>query len=185
MKNYVYAAAVAVALLGLFGCGQIEQNNPPPEKQEEGLQTERAETLDGNFIYRLVSEKSHYKEGEPVKIYAELEYIGLEEEATIEHSSSPFLFPMKETTRNYEIDYAVNTIGNQSVLKKGVPLREEIQGSGGYSEQDKETYKEFIKQVMEKNYPTGRYIVSGNAWFREADSQEEHIIHAQIEFAID
>lgn len=184
MRKYFYLAAAVCMLFGLFGCQQTEQNNPPP-KPETDQQTERAETLDGDFIYRLATEKKHYGKGERVKVYAELEYIGPADEITIEHSSSAFLFPMTETTRNYEIDYAVNTIGKQTVLKKGVPLRGELQGSGGYSDQDKKEYKEFMKQIMEMNYPSGHYIVNGNAWFTEAASQKEYSINAQIEFTVD
>ncbi|ARF13068.1 hypothetical protein [Sporosarcina ureae] len=51
-----------------------------------------------------VTEKDRYDEGEDVKKYTKLEYIGEEDEVKITHGSLLFLFAMTETTRNYVIE---------------------------------------------------------------------------------
>ena len=63
---------------------------------------------DGDFVYRLVSEKEKYERGDQVQVYGELEYIGEKDEITIGHAASAFYFPMKELTRDYNISYAMN-----------------------------------------------------------------------------
>ena len=70
--------------------------------------TTTAEVIEGDFIYRLVSEEAQYSEDDMVDVYAELEYIGELDEVTISHAASPFYFPMVEETRDYKIDYAMN-----------------------------------------------------------------------------
>lgn len=184
MKKILYLMFAVFMVFALFSCQQTEPKTELPSEDTFDNQTE-AENKNGDYIYRLVTEKSHYDKGEPVKIYAELEYVGPKEEVVIKHSSSPFLFPMTETTRNYDIAYAVAAVGNETVLKRGVPLRHETTGGGGYSEQDKEEYKEFMKQVMERKYPKGHYIVDGFADFTVDDNQENYKIKAQIEFSTD
>ena len=46
---------------------------------------------DGDFVYRLVSEKEEYGQGDQVQVYGELEYIGEEDEITIGHAASAFI----------------------------------------------------------------------------------------------
>lgn len=41
------------------------------------LKPTRAEETKGDFIYRIITEKGEYYEGEPVHLYAELEYVGI------------------------------------------------------------------------------------------------------------
>lgn len=161
----------------------MENLNQPPKSN--GLNI-KSEIIEGDFIYRLITEKDHYDKGENVKIYAELEYIGKEDEVEILHGGSPFLFPMNETTRKYEVDYAVTLQGLRTVLKKGEQLRQESSGGGGYSEQDNEAYKEFMKKVMDQNYPSGHYVVNGYTNFTLADEDEKnYTIEAQVEFYVE
>lgn len=61
----------------------------------------------GDFVYRLSTEKEEYNGDEPIIIHAELEYVGDQEQIDISHAASPFYFPIKETTRNYDIPYAM------------------------------------------------------------------------------
>lgn len=116
-------------------------------------------------MYRLVSEKPAYAEGEPVKLYAELEYTGSESSVTIFHSASPFYFPMEETTRNYAIAYMMNQPLVSTKLARGKPLREAYVGSGGYGSQDPKPYIEFIQRIGKLDFPTGTYVVNGFADF--------------------
>src|SRR5690606_23577170 len=91
------------------------------------------EIVQDDFIFRLVSEKGQYKEGERVKLYGEIEYTGDKEEVNIHHSSSAILFSIIEETRGYEIGYGVKDIGLSTTLKQGETYREEYEKSGGYS----------------------------------------------------
>lgn len=172
-----------LAVLGVYGCQKTEQVKDINQSPKSDELYKKPEVIKGDFIYRLVTEKEHYDEGENVKIYAELEYIGEEDKVEITHGSSPFLFPMTETTRDYEIAYAVNLPGESTTLKKGEPMRQEYRGGGSYAEHDKEEYKVFMKQ----DFPSGHYIVNGYADFHLADKakdEEKYIIEAQIEFYV-
>ncbi|GKV67370.1 MULTISPECIES: hypothetical protein [Sporosarcina] len=185
-KILIIFLLLTLSSLALFGCQKTEQVKDEERLPEPNELKTTAEVMEGDFIYRLVSEKDHYGEGEDVKIYAELEYIGPENEMEIRHGSSPFLFPMTETTRNYEIEYGVTMAEERTVLKKGEPLRQETRGGGSYSEHDPEEYKEFMKKVMKEDYPSGHYIVDGYASFDTAgDVEKEYLIEAQIEFIVD
>ncbi|SFA78495.1 hypothetical protein SAMN05216312_101468 [Cohnella sp. OV330] len=116
-------------------------------------------------MYRLVSEKPAYAEGERVNLYAELEYTGSESSVTIYHSVSPFYFPMEETTRNYGIAYVMNQPLVPTELAPDKPLREAYVGSGGYGSQDPKAYIEFMQRIGKLDFPTGTYVVNGFADF--------------------
>lgn len=187
-KILIIFTLTILAVLGLYGCQKTERVKDINQSPKSDELYKKSEVIKGDFIYRLVTEKEHYDEGENVKIYAELEYIGEEDQVEITYGSSPFLFPMTETTRDYEIAYAVNLPGNSTILKKGEPMRQEYRGGGGYAEHDKEEYKVFIKQVMKQDFPSGHYIVNGYADFYLADKakdEEKYTIEAQIEFYVE
>ena len=173
----------------LFGCQQNKDDkvdNTP--STTESLET-KAEVTEGEFVYRLVTEKAEYRENEPVKVYAELEYIGNQEEITIAHAASPFHFPMVETTRNYEIFYSMDQPSIATKLIKGEPLRQEYRGGGGYGSQDKKEYIEFMKHIMNQEFPKGHYVVNGFADFdvianEETKQKGNYKIKAQVEFMV-
>lgn len=187
----IATAAVALFFVLLMPLLADQKNVPGlgtvPDTSYEDLNesTTQAEVIEGDFIYRLVTEKSHYDEGEDVKIFAELEYVGLQDQVEINHGSSPFFFPMTETTRDYEIDYAVTMPFASTIVQKGEPIRQEIAGGGGYSEHNTEEYKKFMKQVMRQGYPSGHYIVNGYANFTLVGEKErDYMIEAQVEFTV-
>ena len=173
----------------LFGCQQNKDDqvdNTP--STTESLET-KAEVTEGEFVYRLVTEKAEYRENEPVKVYAELEYIGNQEEITIAHAASPFHFPMVETTRNYGIFYSMDQPSIATKLIKGEPLHQEYRGGGGYGSQDKKEYIEFMKHIMNQEFPKGHYVVNGFADFaviaNEGTKQKKNFtIKAQVEFRV-
>ncbi|MBD8034896.1 hypothetical protein H9632_17690 [Solibacillus sp. Sa1YVA6] len=149
----------------------------------------QAEVTEGDFTYRLVTEKAEYSENEPIKIYAELEYTGDKGEIEIFHAASPFSFPMVETTRNYEIEYAMDMPLLSKTLVKGEPLRGEYVGSGGYSSEDQNEYQDFMKQIMNKEFPAGHYVVNGIADFdirvsEGTESKEKYQLEAQVGFSV-
>lgn len=175
--------------IGLFGCQQ--NNNEKVDNETSYTQTleTKAEVSEEDFVYRLATEKTVYGKNEPIKIHAELEYTGDKEEIEIFHSASPFSFPMVETTRSYEIGYGMEQPLLSTKLIKGEPHREEYTGSGGYDSQDKKEYIEFIKQIMNQEFPEGHYVVNGIADFdvlaKEGTEQKnEYKIKAQVEFRV-
>ncbi|MBM7578186.1 hypothetical protein [Jeotgalibacillus terrae] len=181
MRKLSVVSAFMFLLVSLSGC---QQNNQVDYETE-------AEVIDGDFIYRLSTEKAAYGKDEPVTIYAELEYTGDQEEIEITHADSPFSFPMIETTRNYEIDYMMQEPLVSTTLTRGEPLREEY--SGGqvtYSYKDEEEYIAFLEQFTDQRFPEGHYVVTGIADFNVPDNEGpgediEYNIRAEIEFSVD
>lgn len=144
----------------LFGCNK-EGN--VDESQVVYPETFEAETED--FRYELYVSQNTFSYGQPIDIIASLTYIGDEEEIVISHAASPFYFPMKETTRAYDIDYPMNVPLVSTTLKKDVPLTEQYVPSGSYSDTDEAEYVTFMKEFLEGNYPVGNYIVNGSVQF--------------------
>ncbi|MCA1029621.1 hypothetical protein LCL95_01085 [Bacillus timonensis] len=175
-------------LLGIVGCGTSSGGTAPPlgnQGEYEGKST-RAEVSQGDFIYRLVSEEKEYKSGERIHVYAELEYVGALDEVTIYHAASPFYFPMTEKTRGYAIDYAMEKPLIGTVIKKGEPLREKYQQSGGYSSEDEVEYVEFMKNIMNHQFPVGYYQVNGYVeFFVEGQTENtDYVIKANVDFKV-
>ncbi len=180
----------------LVGCNEKEkprvQNTPLENTQVENPQATLEigkEAIEGDFRYRLVTEKAEYIENEPVKIYAELEYIGNKKEIEIFHAASPFYFPMVEKTRDVQISYAMAQPLVSTTLSKGVPIRQDYAGSGGYSSEEEEEYINFIKRIMKNEFPVGHYVVDGAAAFSvrtngETSEKREYSIKTQIEFKV-
>ncbi|MFD2044745.1 hypothetical protein ACFSTA_07680 [Ornithinibacillus salinisoli] len=148
------------------------------------------EVNDEIFIYRLVVEKEEYQVGQPVKIYAELEYTGENEEITIYHAASPFYFPIEEKVRGFDIGYGMDEPLISTTLKKGEPLREVYVKNAGYSDIDEDDYVSFIKRFLENDgFPSGFYVVSGYADFTIYSSEntagkKDFRMEAQIDFKV-
>jgi hypothetical protein len=175
-------------LVSLAACG-INENSGEGNSDLDDFQVTQpqAEAAEGDFIYRLVSEKEQYEQGEPLNLYAELEYTGDKDTVTIFHAASPFYFPMHEGTRDYRIDYPMNEPLLQTEITKGEPLREEYVASGGYAAEEDEAYVEFMQNVMIGNFPPGYYEVDGyaNFYIEHSDTeQESYQINAQIDFKV-
>ena len=175
--------------IGLFGCQQNNNEKVDNEPSNTQILETKAEVIEEDFVYRLVTENAEYSRNEPIKFYAELEYTGDKEEIEIFHSASPFSFPMIETTRNYEIGYRMEEPLLSTKLIKGEPLREEYRGSGGYGSQDKKEYIGFMKQIMNQEFPEGHYVVNGIADFgvianEETGEMKKYKIKAQVEFSV-
>ncbi|MER2122062.1 MAG: hypothetical protein ABS935_17460 [Solibacillus sp.] len=189
MKKITTILSFVFISIILFGCQQSNDKELDNEVYNTDKLETQAEVTEGDFTYRLVTEKAEYIENEPVKIYAELEYTGDKGGIEIFHSASPFSFPMVETMRNYEIEYGMNEPLISTILVKGEPLREGYVGSGGYSSEDKNEYKAFMKRVMDKEFPAGHYVVNGIADFyirvsEETEPEEKYEIEAQVGFSV-
>lgn len=85
---------IVILAVFLAGCGMgNDQGNGDVTPEPYEVQQIRDEETRGDFVYRLYTEKEVYAEGEQVKIYAELEYVGDQDVITIYHAASPFFFP--------------------------------------------------------------------------------------------
>jgi hypothetical protein len=184
VNNYLLSAVLLLFTILTAGCQSSHTvDNSDLEKIEVSQTSD--ETVQGDFIFRIKSEKAEYKEDEDIELYGEIEYIGEKDEVTILHSSSAFFFPMREKIRGYEIGSAVNDIGLSTTLKKGVPYREEYGKSGGYSEdQDPQDYVNFMKEFLNSTgFPAGHYVVKGSTDF-SVESGEHVRIKGTVEFKV-
>ncbi|GGI10079.1 hypothetical protein [Gottfriedia solisilvae] len=177
----------------LSSCSSNEESKKKESILDEyKVMNSHSEVRVKDFIYRIVSEKQEYANNEKVKIYAELEYVGNEEQVTIYHAASPFYFNLKEKTRNYDIVYGMNQPLVKTTIVKGKPLREEyFIGNGSYSGDDPKEYVDFMKKIMDtKRLPYGYYILNGNADFyvetvkSGKNVQIEYNINSPIDFKV-
>ncbi|MED4015206.1 hypothetical protein ACWE42_13700 [Sutcliffiella cohnii] len=164
----------------LVGCSQEPKN----EISEPEVKKTIDENVQGDFVFRLVSEKKEYGDGENVKLYGEITYTGDKDEVTITHSSSAILFSLEEKGRGFNIGYSVEDIELVTVLKKGEPYREEYVKSGGYDAGDPSDYVRFIKRFLNnEGFPSGYYIVNGETDFFLKDKERVNI-KATINFKV-
>jgi hypothetical protein len=182
-----------VCALMLSACGGVQKSpsadnsQAPANNQKKDVLPQAQEVKEGDFVYRLVAETAADQAADSVKLYAELEYVGDQDEVTITHAMSPFYFPMKETTRGYDIGYMMDEPLLATTLKKGEPLREQYRVSGGYSEdQDPKDYIQFIKDFTANGFLPGRYEVNGFADFNLLvdESPQPHKLSATIAFTV-
>ncbi|WP_282020463.1 hypothetical protein [Planomicrobium okeanokoites] len=189
MKRLLHFLLLLLTLL-LAACGTAEEpanGDSSASVEDYTVKTTEAEATEGDFIYRLVSEKETYESGGPVELYAELEYIGDLETVDIFHAASPFYFPMEEKTRSYEIHYGMEEPLITTTLTKGEPLREQYSGSGGYSTEEDSAYIEFTKNIMDMQFPEGYYAVEGYTDFyteNSATAQTKYEMHAEVDFKV-
>ncbi len=167
----------------------------PVEKKDDFNQTNEsfppAETKvqEGDFTYRLLSEKDNYDKFGDTAIFAELTYVGEMDSIDIYHSASPFYFPLEERTRGFEVDYLMNEPLIVTRLVKGEPFRQKYNIAGGFSDIDDAKYVEFIKTLMNEGFPEGEYIIHGSADFyivnpAGATDKETYNINADIGFTV-
>lgn len=180
---------LVVVLLFLAGCGTKEDEKVQTSgdmDRYEGINTS-IEAKEGDFIYRLATEEGIYHQGDELRIFAELEYVGDDDNVTIYHAASPFFFPMTEKTRGYTIDYPMNQPLVSTTLQKGKPIREVYKSSGAYSDQDTKEFIQFMKSFLTNDIPSGHYVVHGFTNFyieQEGSSPEVYTIEGQIEFKV-
>ncbi|MBM7573668.1 hypothetical protein [Aquibacillus albus] len=187
MRNIIIVGTLILTFF-LASCGSAQENNSLTAELDEFtvLNTTDEET-EGDFIYRIVTEKGEYRNNETVNIYSELEYIGDKEGVTIYHAASPFNFPMVEKTRGFEIGYPMNEPLRNTTLIKGEPLREEYGRSGGYGSQDESDYVEFMTSFLNDGFLPGYYVVIGYVDFyveNKEDDKKDYRIKGKIDFKV-
>lgn len=184
IKQLSFSMLLILFLLLFLSCAPL--NKEPKNLDEFNVKENATQITEDDFIFRLVSEKDEYHEGETVNVYGEIVYNGEKEEVTIFHSSSAILFNLTEQTRGYEIGYAVQDIGVTTVLKRGEPLRENYnKNSVGYAPDDDNV--KFIKQFIKRDdFPTGYYVVNGFTDFTvRFNDDDEEMVRYNIEATID
>lgn len=186
IQNYL-PLFLPILLLSACGTGDESSSGDTASNDEYSVSNTEAEATEGDFVYRLVSEKEEYASGGPLEVYAELEYVGEEDSIEIFHAGSAFYFPMEEKTRGYQLDYPMIEPLLMTTLTKGEPLREYYSGSGAYSDQDEEAYIEFMQQVTNNEFPEGYYIVNGYADFYTETpdgNKTEYDIQGEVDFKV-
>ncbi|WP_121641294.1 hypothetical protein [Virgibacillus sp. Bac330] len=184
IHSYKYFIAFTAILILLFsGCSSPMQiSNSDLEKYNVKKKVD--ENSQGDFVFRLVSEKQEYEARDNVKVYGEITYVGDKGEVDIYHSSSAMLFPMEEKIRGFDIGFTVNEIAMTTTLKQGKPYREEYRKSGNYMEDGSSDYLDFMEKFSEMDsFPPGYYVVHGETDFFLED-QERVNIKATIDFKV-
>ncbi|WP_210468710.1 hypothetical protein [Sporosarcina sp. 6E9] len=151
----------------LVACGTT--NNGSSSDIKDSLPPSENNVKEGDFVYRLFSEKDVYDEFDDLAVFAELTYVGDEESIEIYHAASAFHFPLKERTREFEVGYAMNEPLLMTKLLKDEPYREKYAFAGGYSDDDTVEYRQFVQTIIEKGCPEGEYIMNGSAQFDTID----------------
>ena len=178
-----FIAFITIFVLFISGCSSSNQMSNSDLKEYE-VKKIIDEDVQGDFVFRLVSKKKEYEDGDDVKLYGEITYTGEKDEVTIHHSSSAILFSLEEKVRGFDIEFGVNDIGLSTVLKQGEPYREEYEKSGGYAEDDSSDYVRFMKSFLNKDgFPSGYYVVDGETDFSLED-QERVNIKATVDFKV-
>lgn len=173
-------------ILLLQACGTTTDSGHQKNQSSGELPHLQAEVKEGDFTYKLYSEKESYKEFEDIEVYAELIYTGQEDSIEISHAASPFSFPFEEMTRGYEVPYAMDVPLIITTIKKNEPLRKKYAFAGGFSDQDDSEYVRFVKTVMSDGFPEGNYIIHGSADFGTITDSGEQAYHlkADIGFTV-
>ena len=95
----IRATCILIPALALIACGVDEPlKQPADDLTDITVNSAQSDAVQGDFIYRLISEKEQYTEGEEIKMYAELEYNGVQENIEISHAAplSIFLFTKRQ-----------------------------------------------------------------------------------------
>lgn len=154
-----------------------EYASEPIHNETEKNENERlvvSETDAGEFILRLISEKSVYESGEPIQLTGKLQYKGEKDELEIIHVESPLYFELLEIERGADLLYhPSNELEETTVLKQNEWYEEDYIKRISYSEVDE--HVDFFQSFMEEpGFPPGEYEVELRADF--AILQEEQPI---------
>src|SRR5699024_9824496 len=183
MKLYSRLLIGLVSLL-LLACTSSSEEIDVKQFQVENHETEVSE---GDFIFRLISEKEQYTQDEPVNLYGEIVYVGDKEEVDIVHSSSAIVFNIFEEARQYELGDGVADIGITTTLERNVPYRETYEKNIGYDSESPKDYIKFVEDFIGQNgVPIGYYKVKGMTDFAIfEDGEHEEAKHYNIKASID
>lgn len=178
----IFISLFSISLL--FGCTSYEKN---VDVDNYEVKHTLAEVSEGDYTFRLVSEKEQYSSTEEVNLYGEIIYTGEKDEVEIIHSSSAILFNIFEEVRRYEIGDSVHDIGLSTILKRNEPHREDYGKNAGYDSDSDKAYVQFVEDfIKQDSFPTGYYTVNGFTDFAVfEDGDNENALHYNIEATID
>jgi hypothetical protein len=177
---------IIVLLLCCLFLVACKEEAPSPSSPISYVLIKSSSYTDGDFKYYVeVLDSDHFKEGEEIKIEAYLEYNGDLDEIVISHAASPFYYDIEELTRGYKIGYPMNEPLITTTIKKGERLTSTYRISSGYSAQDEEDYKKFMRQFLSGKFPVGTYAVTGYAKFTVEGENEETKLPATIVFTVE
>ncbi|MDQ0257247.1 uncharacterized protein YcfL [Evansella vedderi] len=172
----LFILVTLISLFLLFGCGTGQE--VLTDESEVVLEPIVSETEAGDYVIRLISEKSEYAADEPVKITAKLKYVGEKEEVKIYHAYSPFWFDIRETTRGIDIPYVMPLPLLETTLKRDEWFVQEYTKVGSYAEGDDSPEVEFMKRFLEgEAFPPGEYEIELRTDFYTGsidEKEEEH-----------
>jgi len=151
-----------IALLGACSNSGIPSRGPDvvTDKMEQAYPGMRvvSEVRIDDFVLQIGSEKSSYEPGEPVKLEARLMYAGNKDEDKIYHAMTPLAFDISESTRQFNLGYAMEEPLIERVMKQQQWYVQPYKKGAGYSEQ--EGWDAFIKEFMQGDgFPEGNYSV--------------------------
>ncbi|WP_060678711.1 hypothetical protein [Virgibacillus halodenitrificans] len=158
---------VLMLVLPIAGCSTSDKIDSKELEKIEVKKT-KDETVQDDFLFRLVSKKDQYKKGEEVILYGEIVYKGDKKEVNINHASSAIFFNIREETRGYEIGYAVKDIGLTTTLYRlGSPYQKQYTKNIGYNpENETQDYEQFTDDFLKNDgFPPGYYKVKGHTDF--------------------
>ena len=184
MHRIIYLIAISFILVA---CGTT--NNGSGSGIKDSLPPTENEVKEGDFVFRIFSEKDVYNEFGDIAVFAELTYVGDEESIEIYHAESPFHFPFEERTREFKVGYAMNEPLLTTKLLKDEPFQKKYSFAGGYSDQDSEDFQQFVQTIIEEGFPEGEYIINGSAEFHTADpagatDDQKYNMNASIGFTV-
>lgn len=179
MRKILLFLSVVMLLAGCVNSELVTDEDLAAYEVKQTFDEQREE----DFIFRLVSEKETYQEGEEVELYGEIIYTG-EENLLIAHAASAVIFQVKEEVRGLELSFAVPEIGMQTELIPNEPYRENYDKRGVFSsELDSEQYIEFVEKFTNnEGFPAGYYKVEATTAFYDGNSHRE--IKAEVDFKV-
>lgn len=161
-RFFIVAISLLFILIGCTSSDSISQD----EIDKYSVQQTSDNTVEEDFIFRLVTEKGEYKVGEEINLHGELVYTGDKDAVTIAHSGTAIYFQMKEMVREYTIDYPISEIGVERTIDRNEVIHEVYVKQRAFSLEDDTSYKMFLDKFMEQDgFPAGYYVVNGIASF--------------------
>lgn len=182
IASFLILFTILITACGPTGGDRKRNEHPPSIVQSTALPPPEVERKEGDFIYKLYTEKGMYDEYEDTSIIAELTYVGDEETIEIFHAETPLTFALEERTRNVKIETLIRDIGVTSKLKKDVPLIKKYTVTKGHVFEDDKASVKFFKTVKKKGLPDGEYIIHGFADF--SDKNKHYTINGEIGFTV-
>ncbi len=139
---------------------------------------------DENFLVKTYIDKLDFEEGEEIKLYSTLEYIGEKDSIEI-WSGEPYFHHMIYRDQEVLSGGATLDILQKTEFKKGKIYTLDFSKSGGYSEDDPDAdfWKDFFNEEALR-LPKGTYTLMGTTNFA-LDEEEKERVELKTEFIVE